>query len=145
MSDNHTYIQTIICHQCTYFFPKTFLQNNQCNYKFSQKEYFFDTNWRNDIFWYGKKYTIFVQKLITQKIFKIQKNFCSMKKFRILAFQWYKIFHSNSRNDRDMIKWKKSFLRVATFFLVGCLTKTILKCFDKGSEKRFSKIHEVNS
>ena len=30
-----------------------------------------------------------------------------MKKFRISAFQWYKIFHSNSRNDRDMIKWKK--------------------------------------
>ena len=51
-----------------------------------------------------KKYTIFVQKLITQKIFKIQKNFYTMKKFRMLASQRYKIFHSNSRNDRDMPK-----------------------------------------
>ena len=57
-----------------------------------------------------KKYTIFVQKFITQKIFKIQKNFYIMKKFRMLAFQRYKIFHSNSRNDKDIVKTKKGTL-----------------------------------
>ena len=62
------------CHQFSHFFPKTFLQNNQCNYEFSQKKIFFDTNWRNDIFWYRKKIHDFVQKFITQKIFKIQKK-----------------------------------------------------------------------
>ena len=39
-----------------------------------------------------------------------------MKKFRILAFQRYKIFHSNSRNNRDMIKWKKSIYVVTIFY-----------------------------
>ena len=30
-----------------------------------------------------------------------------MKKFKILTFKQYKIFHSDSRNDKDMIKTKK--------------------------------------
>ena len=42
------------------------------------KKNFFDSNWRNDII--VKKYTIFVQKLITQKIFKIQKKFLHHEK-----------------------------------------------------------------
>ena len=44
-----------------------------------------------------------------------------MKKFRMLAFQRYKIFHSKSRNDRDIIKRKKNYLTVETFFFIGCI------------------------
>ena len=43
-----------------------------------------------------------------------------MKKFRTLAFQRYKIFHSNPRNDRDM-QMKKSFLGWQHFFLGVCM------------------------
>ena len=46
------------------------------------KKYFFETRWRNDIFDMVKKYTIFVQQ-----IFKIQKKFLYMKKFKMLAFE----------------------------------------------------------
>ena len=68
------------------------------------KKVFFDSSWINDIFDMVKKYTNFVQKLITTNMFKIQKKFYTMKKFRTLAFQRYKIFHSNPRNHRDMFK-----------------------------------------
>ena len=43
-----------------------------------------------------------------------------MKKFRILTFHWYKIFHSNPKNDR-YAQMKKKYLWVATFFLGGCM------------------------
>ena len=71
---------------------------------FTKKNFFLIRTGEMMFFDMVKKYTIFVEKLITQKIFKIQKKFCSMKKFRILAFQRYKIFHSKSRNDKDMHK-----------------------------------------
>ena len=39
-----------------------------------------------------------------------------MTKFKILAFKRYKIFHSDSKNYKDMVKTKKS-QRVWDFFL----------------------------
>ena len=49
------------------FWQKFFLQNNQCNYKFSQKKYFFDSSCKNDIFWYGKKIHDFCSKIHNSK------------------------------------------------------------------------------
>ena len=55
----------------------------------------------------SKKSMIFVSKMITQNIFKIPKKFSHHEKFKISAFERYKIFHSDSRNDKDMVKTKK--------------------------------------
>ena len=69
----------------------------------------------------AKKYTIFVEKLITQILFKIQKIFCIMKKFRMLAFQQYKIFLSKTKEWQRYAEMKKKSLWVPTFFLGGCI------------------------
>ena len=50
---------------------------------------------------------------------KLQKKFLHMKKFKMLAFQRYKIFHSNSRNDKDMLKWKKRVYGWQYYFWLG--------------------------
>ena len=73
-----------------------------------------------------KKYTIFVQKFITQKNLQNTKKFCTMKKFNILAFQRYKIFYSNSRNNKVMVKTKKLAER-GLFFVLNCIS--FQKCF----------------
>ena len=67
-------------YQCTHYFPKTFLQNNQCNEEFSQKKIFFNTKWRNDIFWYGKKIHDFCSKINNSKYLQnIKKIFTPRK------------------------------------------------------------------
>ena len=48
-----------------------------------------------------------------------------MKKFNILAFQRYKIFHSNSRNDKVMVKTKKLAEGGDFFFVPNCISKKI--------------------
>ena len=52
-----------------------------------------------------------------------------MKKFNILAFQRYKIFHSDSRNDKDMVKTKKVAQREDFF-----LSLTVYECDFQTSE-----------
>ena len=47
---------------------------------------------------------------------KYKTIFDSIKNFKMLAFEWYKIFHSKTRNDRDILKWKKSFYGWQHFF-----------------------------
>ena len=44
-----------------------------------------------------------------------------MKKSNILAFQRYKIFHSNSKNDKVMVKTKKVAERGDFFFVPKCI------------------------
>ena len=68
-------------YQYTHFFPKTFLQNNECNYKFSQQKNFFENRWRNDIFWYGKKIHDFCSKIHNSKYLQNTKRFMHHKKF----------------------------------------------------------------
>ena len=66
---------------------------------------FFDLSERSDISGYVTKSMIFVQKMITQNIFKIQKKFSHHVK--VYDLKRYKILHSDSRNDKDMVKTKK--------------------------------------
>ena len=85
--------------------------------------------WKIFLIWVGeviflnlsKKSMIFVLKMITQNIFKIKKNFHSMKKFKISAFKQYKIFHSDSRNYKDMVKTTKVAERGGIFFVPNCI------------------------
>ena len=44
-----------------------------------------------------------------------------MKKSNILAFQRYKIFHSNLRNDKVMVETKKLAERGGLFFVPNCI------------------------
>ena len=48
---------------------------------------FFDLSGRSDIFGFVKKSMIFVRKMITQNIFKIQKKFSHHEKVQNLSFQ----------------------------------------------------------
>ena len=72
------------------FIPKLFLQNNLWKYNFSQMKNFFDLRRRSDIFGMWKKSMIFVPKIITQNIFKIQKKFSDHEKVENLSFQTIK-------------------------------------------------------
>ena len=62
------------CHQCSHFFQKLFSKIINATTSFHKKNIFLIQTGEMIFFDMGKKYTIFVQKFITQKILKIQKK-----------------------------------------------------------------------
>ena len=128
MFENHTYIQTIILSLIFTFFSKTFLQNNQCNYEFSQKKHFFDRNRRNDIFWYGEKIHNFCSKINNSKYLQNIKNFHTVKKFNILAFQRYKIVCPVKLKECQGYGQNKKTCREGGTFFVPNYTSNQKKC-----------------
>ena len=70
-------------------------------------EKFFWFEWEKWYFWICEKNYDFCTKNDNSKSSKYKKNFHTMKKFKISAFKRYEIFHSDSRNDKDMVKTKK--------------------------------------
>ena len=78
---------------------------------------FFDLSGRSDIFRFVKKKYDFCTKIDNSKYLQNTKKILhTMKKFKISAFERYKISHSDSTNDKDMVKTKKS-QRGGEFFL----------------------------
>ena len=71
-----------------------------------------------------KKYTIFVQKLITKYLQNTKKIFTPWKSSKSQLSNNIK-FSSNSRNDKDMVKTKKVAERGGLFFVPNCISKNI--------------------
>ena len=105
-------------------FDKSFLQNNQCNYKFSLKKYFFDTNWRNDIFWYGEKIHDFCSKINNSKnLQNIKKIFAPWKS---LEYQLSNDIRFSTQTQEMTEIWsneKKVFSGGNIFFWLGVYQK----------------------
>ena len=96
---------------------------------------FFDLSARYDIFGFVKKKYDFCIKNDNSKYLQNTKKIFTMKKSKISAFKRYKIFHSDSRNDKDMVKTKKISERGDFFLSLTVYMKrknNKLKYFTKG-------------